>query len=169
MKIFRKFRGNAWAAGLLVAAWIVGSTIAHAAIQGITGTNFALTATTGNVVTSDGDSFQFWGYAASNFNGGAMCYPGPTLIVNEGDVVTVSLTNQLPVAAGNTSIVFFGHQVTAAGGTPGDVAQEAAFGQTVTYTFTAAHPGTYTYRSGDASYAYSKCDTVYIKKINPNY
>ena len=148
MKIFRKFRGNAWAAGLLVAAWLLGSTIVHAAIEGITGTNFALTATIGNVVTSDGDSFQFWGYATPNFNGGAMCYPGPTLIVNEGDVVTVSLTNQLPAVAGNTSIVFPGHQVTATGGTLGDIAQEAALGQTVTYTFTAAHPGTYTYRSG---------------------
>ncbi len=148
MNIFRKFKSNAWAAGLLVAAWLLGSTTAHAAIEGIAGPNFTLTATTGNVVTSDGDSFQFWGYAAPNFNGGNMCYPGPVLIVNEGDLVTVSLTNQLPAAAGSTSIVFPGHQVTATGGSLGDLAQEAALGETVVYTFTASHPGTYVYRSG---------------------
>ena len=149
MNNFRKFKSNAWATGLLVAVWLLGTvTTAHAAIEGVAGPNFTLTATIGNVVTSDGDSFQFWGYAAPNFNNGAMCYPGPTLIVNEGDLVTVAMTNQLPAWAGSTSIVFPGHQVSATGGTPGDLAQEAANGETVTYTFTAAHPGTYLYRSG---------------------
>ena len=40
-----------------------------------------------------------------------MQIPGPTLIVTEGDKVTVTLTNKLPTAAGNTSILFPGFQV----------------------------------------------------------
>jgi FtsP/CotA-like multicopper oxidase with cupredoxin domain len=143
------FRRNAWAVGILAAIWLLCVTSVHAQIQGITGTTFNLTATTGNVVTSDGDSFQFWGYAEPTFNNGAMSYPGPTLIVNEGDVVTVNLTNGLPAVAGNTSIVFPGHVVSATGGVAGVLAQEAAAsGGSVTYTFTATHPGTYSYRSG---------------------
>ena len=38
----------------------------------------------------------------------AMQIPGPTLIVTEGQTVTVTLTNNLPTAAGNTSILFPG-------------------------------------------------------------
>src|SRR5262249_18447865 len=64
----------------------------------------------------------------------------------------------LPTAAGNTSILFPGFQVcagtlsggvcTPAGGVPGLLTQEAAPGQTVTYTFTATSPGTRAYYSG---------------------
>src|SRR6185437_226165 len=71
--------------------------------------------------------------------------PGPTLIVTEGQTVTVNLTNNLPAAAGNTSILFPGFQVATQGGTAGLLTQEAATGQTVTYTFTAGSPGTHTY------------------------
>jgi Multicopper oxidase len=77
-----------------------------------------------------------------------MQVPGPTMIVQEGATVVVNLTNALPLAAGNTSIVFPGMQVTASGGVAGRVTQEAAPGKGVTYTFTAAKPGTYTYYSG---------------------
>ena len=48
-----------------------------------------------------------------------MQLPGPTLIVTEGDTVTVNLENNLPPAAGNTSIVFPGFQVTDSGGVAG--------------------------------------------------
>ncbi len=41
-----------------------------------------------------------------------MQVPGPTLIVTEGQTVTVTLTNSLPTAAGNTSILFPGFNVT---------------------------------------------------------
>ena len=36
-----------------------------------------------------------------NANCPTMQIPGPTLIVNEGDTVTVTLTNNLPIVAGN--------------------------------------------------------------------
>ena len=45
-----------------------------------------------------------------------MQLPGPTLIVTEGQTVTVTLTNNLPKAAGNTSILFPGFNVTASFG-----------------------------------------------------
>jgi FtsP/CotA-like multicopper oxidase with cupredoxin domain len=134
------------AVGLFLAAAVMlfGGTGAHAAIQGLTGTNFALTATSGYISTADGGSYLMWGYA----NGaGLMQYPGPTLIVNQGDAVTVNLTNSLAVPV---SIVFPGQTgVTATGGSPGLLTNEAAAsGGTVSYTFTASQPGTYTYYSG---------------------
>ncbi len=75
-----------------------------------------------------------------------MQMPGPTLILNQGDIITINLTNALPMAV---SMVFPGQTgVTASGGLPGLLAREAPPGGTVTYTFTASNPGTYTYYSG---------------------
>ena len=117
---------------------------AEAYIEGLTGTSFNFTAKTDYISTSEGNSLLIWGYA--NGNNRAQ-YPGPTLIVSQGDTVTVTLTNALKVP---TSLVFPGHQVTAAGGAKGILTQEAPPGGTtpVTYTFKATHPGTYTYYSG---------------------
>ncbi len=197
MKKIRTNRKNAWAAGLMTVVWLLCATAVHAAIDGISGTTFDLTATTGTVVTSDGDSFQFWGYSTPDSNNGAMQYPGPTLIVNEGDTITVNLTNQLPQPqAGNTSIVFPGHSVSASGGLAGEIAMEAAPGGSVSYSFTATHPGTYLYRSGTdadlqvemglmgaiivrpamgANYAYNHADAQFdrefllvLTEMNPN-
>ncbi|MFZ5799351.1 MAG: multicopper oxidase domain-containing protein [Desulfobulbaceae bacterium] len=128
---------------------------AGAMIQGITGTSFNLTATTGHISTPDSGSYLIWGYA----NGAGLAqYPGPTIIVNEGDQVQVKLTNSLTVAgagpAPNVSIVFPGQHVVVSptdSGIPGILANEAAPGGTVTYQFTAAKPGTYTYYSGTDS------------------
>ena len=110
---------------------------------------FNLKASPGYISTSDGDSFLMWGYSLESRL--EMQYPGPTMIVNEGDVVTVTLKNMLPVEAGNVSIVFPGHVVAASGGSAGLLTREAPpdGGTTmVTYTFTATQPGTYLYRSG---------------------
>ena len=77
------------------------------------------------------------------------------MIVREGDNVTVNLTNGLPPAAGNTSIVFPGFSVTASpvvttatGPKRGLLATEAPTGGTVSYAFVASKPGTYAYYSG---------------------
>ena len=77
-----------------------------------------------------------------------MQIPGPTLIVTQGQNVSVTLTNNLPAAAGNTSILFSGFNVTTSGGVAGLLTQEAAHGGTVTYTFTASTAGTHAYYSG---------------------
>lgn len=118
-----------------------------AAIDGVSGANFFLSAKAGRISTADGNSVYTWGFA---LNGSTMQYPGPTLIVNQGDIITVSLRNNLPAQYGNVSIVFPGHKVTASGGVPGIFTREAPpDGATlVTYTFTATNPGTYMYHSG---------------------
>jgi len=77
-----------------------------------------------------------------------MQVPGPTLVVTEGQTVTVNLLNGLPAAAGNTSILFPGFVVTATGGVQGLLTKEAAPAGTVSYSFVASSPGTHAYYSG---------------------
>ncbi len=113
-------------------------------INGLTGTSFTFTAKADRITTGDGNSLLFWGYAAG---AGRAQYPGPTLIVNQGATVSITLTNQLPVPV---SIVFPGQEgVTATGGSPGLVTREALpGGPAVVYTFVASNPGTFLYGSG---------------------
>jgi FtsP/CotA-like multicopper oxidase with cupredoxin domain len=144
---------------VLVAVASLAAT-AHAAAPGITGPTFALTAQTAYLTQPDGQAVYSWGYGCTTAPAGfapaaitngvcnTMQVPGPTLIVKEGDTVTVTLTNSLPTAAGNTSILFPGFNVTATGGVAGLLTNEAAPGGTVTYTFTATTPGTRSYYSG---------------------
>jgi plastocyanin len=74
-------------------------------------------------------------------------YPGPTLVVDQGDTVTIKLTNYgIPQPV---SILVTGHQVTASGGSEGLVTQAASLGETASYSFTADKPGTYIYHSLD--------------------
>jgi FtsP/CotA-like multicopper oxidase with cupredoxin domain len=157
--------------GLLGATFALGSMLAlsaHAAAPGITGPVFNLNAASMRVNQPNGKSLYSWGYGCNGTPSGfapsavrgANCpaaqLPGPTLIVTEGQTVTVNLTNTLPPAAGSTSILFPGFQVTTPGGTTGLLTQEApsaascvATGcNTVTYTFTASTPGTHSYYSG---------------------
>src|ERR1700692_452104 len=106
------------------------ATAAFAAAPAITGQTFNLTAQDAHISQPDGAMVYSWGYGcngaptgfAPSAISGATCssmqVPGPTLIVNEGDVVTVTLTNNLPTAAGNTSILFPGFQVINAQVTP---------------------------------------------------
>src|SRR5437868_6245450 len=96
----------------------------------------------------DGLSVYSWGYGCT---GGALAsgqsfvpatsttafcttmqVPGPTLVVTEGQTVTVTLTNNLPASAGNTSILFPGFNVSASGGVQGLLTSEAVPGSTVT-------------------------------------
>jgi FtsP/CotA-like multicopper oxidase with cupredoxin domain len=128
---------------LAAAALSVWTGDARGHVPGVNGPAFNLTAKAGYISTPEGGSVYTWGYA----NGaGLMQYPGPTLIVRQGDTVTVNLTNELDVPV---SIVFPGQAVTAAGGTAGLVTREAApSGGTVTYTFVASRAGTYQYHSG---------------------
>ena len=83
-----------------------------------------------------------------------MQVPGPTLIVTEGDTVTVTLTNNLPPSAGNTSILFPGFSCCNRYGSDARRARstkEAANGGTVTYTIHSHHAGTHSYYSGTQS------------------
>ncbi len=146
----------------VVALLLVAS--AHAAAPGIKGTSFSLNAGPGYSTQPDGVQIYSWGYgcttgftptfapAAIGATAGAFCptmqLPGPTLIVTQGVPFTVTLTNSLPGAAGNTSILFPGMTVTTSGGVPGLLTAEATPGNTVTYTVTSPTAGTHAYYSG---------------------
>jgi FtsP/CotA-like multicopper oxidase with cupredoxin domain len=144
----------------VVAVVLLLTVTAHAAAPGITGPTFNLTAQSAFLTQPDGQMIYSWGYgcngdpvgfapsAISNARCNAMQVPGPTLIVTEGDTVKVTLTNNLPAPAGQTSILFPGFSVATSGGVTGLLTQEAAPGGTVTYTFTAGSPGTRAYYSG---------------------
>jgi len=142
------------------------ATACHASSPGITGPSFSLVAGPAYISQPDGASVYSWGYGCNGAPSGyapaaitvascgAMQVPGPTLIVTEGQSVSITLTNNLPQAAGNTSILFPGFTVTTDCGTSGAASVqglltcEAVPGKTVTYTFTAASPGTRAYYSG---------------------
>src|ERR1700756_5248051 len=150
------------AAGLLIGT-------ANAAVPGISGTNgtgtFSLTAGEAYLNQPDGQTVYSWGYgcaagttptflpaAITTAFCSTMQIPGPTLIVTEGQTVSVTLTNNLPAAAGNTSLLSRGFNVPAApaaiqptgcssAASPapnGLLTTEAAPGCSVTYTFTAS-------------------------------
>jgi len=139
-------------------AKVVGVTVvlmlsfsAQAVIDGITGPVFNLKASAGYISTADGNNIYAWGYSEAN-SLKTMQFPGPTLIVNQGDTVTINLTNTLPV---NVSMIFPGQtNVIASSGIGGGssiglVTREAnALTGSVAYTFIASAPGTYMYQSG---------------------
>jgi len=127
----------------VVALLLAGAGTAGATVEGLSGTSFTLTARQDIVSTADGNSHYAWGYADGS---GRMQYPGPTLIVQQGATITVTLQNQLPVPV---SIVFPGQRgVAASGGAQGTLTREAAPGGAVTYSFVASQAGTYLYHSG---------------------
>ena len=157
---------------LVVAVTLSLAPAAFAAAPGITRTAgtagpFNLTAQDAYLNQPDGEAVYSWGYGcvagsapafvpAATFAFTPMCntmqVPGPTMVVTEGQTVTINLTNNLPTAAGNTSILFPGFNVTttcaAAGQQQGLMTCEAAPGGTVTSPFTASAAGTHAYYSG---------------------
>jgi hypothetical protein len=133
----------------LLALLAAASARAQADIPGVAGPTFDLTASASHIDTPDGDSLLVWGYGVTG-NENGMQYPGPTLIVNEGQDVVVTLRNDLPVPV---SMAFPGQgkvAATAVSGTtgPGLLTLEAGTGGVVQYQFTAARAGTYLYHSG---------------------
>src|SRR5215469_4476404 len=113
---------------LLAAMALPLTPAAFAAAPGISSTagtagTFNLTAQDAYLNQPDGQAVYSWGYGCvvgskptfvpkANFafapTCNAMQVPGPTLVVTEGTTVTINLKNNLPTAAGNTSILFPG-------------------------------------------------------------
>jgi FtsP/CotA-like multicopper oxidase with cupredoxin domain len=159
-------------AGIATLLTVALFTQAQAAAPGITSTagtpgTFNISASEAYITQPDGQAIYSWGYGCATgstpafvpaaITGGFctnMQIPGPTLVVTEGQTVTVRLTNNLPAPAGNTSILFPGFNVTTSCsaspsvGLQGLLTCEAAPGAQVTYTFTAGSPGTRAYYSG---------------------
>ncbi len=107
---------------------------------------FDMQATQGYIDTPDGNSVYMWGFA---MNPGSFQMPGPVLCVDEGDTVTINLTNNLSEAV---SMVFPGQKgVTATGTAPSSyslAAEADPGGGMASYSFVAEEPGTYLYESG---------------------
>lgn len=125
------------------------------ALPGILGPTFQLRATEGRISTPDGNSIYMWGFA-DDTTGGHFQYPAPTLIVNQGDTVEVTLTNDLST---RVSIAFPGQTDVMVAGAPVQpeldgsgnlvsLTKSVAPSATVTYSFEASEPGTYVYESG---------------------
>ncbi|MBW9261049.1 MAG: multicopper oxidase domain-containing protein [Candidatus Thiodiazotropha sp. (ex. Lucinisca nassula)] len=126
-----------------------------------------------NMNLPEGTSLYMWGFGDLDLGEGASHqaganyqlpqYPAPTLIVTEGEAVTINLVNY--GVPDNISIEVTGHEMssecidipTPAGMTQpaanpancqaGLFTQEADVGDAVRYTFTAGSPGTYIYHS----------------------
>lgn len=145
--IIRAMQSRYWPLAFCLALAMLWSGVSRAAIDGVSGTSFNLTAKPALITTPDGDSLLVWGYG---LNDGPMQYPGPTLIVNQGDTITINLKNELGVPNMPVSIVFPGQSdVSASGGTEGLLTRESnGPADVVTYTFTASEAGTYLYNSG---------------------
>jgi len=103
-----------------------------------------LCAITGTATMPGAVSVPIWGFGVPATPGdcatATASLPGPQLAVDEGDIVTVTVTNALP---GTRALSFDVPGVSFAAGPA-----TAPAGGTVTRTFTAAAPGTYLYRSG---------------------
>src|SRR5258705_8388675 len=120
----------------------LGSSIASAAPVSIN-----LCAKDGTVTLPGPVSVPIWGFGVPTTPGdcttATASAPGPVLTVNEGDTVTISVTNALP--AGHT----LAFEIPGVDFTPGPT--DAAVGATVTRPFTPARPRTHLYQSGGAA------------------
>lgn len=121
------------------------------------GPTFDMTTSADYISLPDGNTVYMYGYQVV---GTHFQHPSPVLCVNQGQTVTITLTNALKR---DISMVFPGqHDVLANGApatpqftNPSDPATmtsltqgAAANGGTVTYSFVADHPGTFLYESG---------------------
>ena len=91
----------------------------------------------GSITLPDGGTAPIWGFA--NRLPDPASFPGPSLIVNQGDIVNVVLHNEIP--GENISLAFTGQELY-----PDLIG--IATSETVTYTFTAVSPGTFKYEAG---------------------
>lgn len=115
---------------------------------------FTLTTKTGYIGTPDDNVIYMWGFSEG---GNPFQHPGPILCVNQGDTVTITLQNTLPV---DVSILFPGQVDVLANGVPAAPQYDingnltsltnvaTANGGSMTYSFTASSPGTFIYESG---------------------
>jgi FtsP/CotA-like multicopper oxidase with cupredoxin domain len=136
---------------VLVLFGTLAASTAHATVDGLTGSAFSLTAKADRISTPDGNSIYIWGLA--NGSGRAQ-YPAPTLILDQGTPVSITVVNELPAQFGQrVSLSFPGQGGVSAACSAGPCVQgtlgleAAAPGSSVTYTFTPSRPGTFLYNS----------------------
>jgi FtsP/CotA-like multicopper oxidase with cupredoxin domain len=133
-----------------------------------------LCAVAGTVTMAGGATVPMWGFAGGGTGTAPVCtgvtatLPGPQITVNQGDTVTVNVTNALPAgtAAVPHAVLF---EIPGVSFNAGPAT--AAVGATVTRTFTASAPGTYLYQSGgDAGrqVAMGLYGALVVRPITPN-
>jgi FtsP/CotA-like multicopper oxidase with cupredoxin domain len=137
---------------------ISGQSLAE--IQSESGTVVDLWAKQFQIATPDGDSIRMWGFALGNEAGptGEPQYPAPTLRVNAGDFVEITVHNwDVPQ---DVTLEFPGQNGVCArrstntnrrclkGNALANAAARAGGRGQVVYSFTAHKPGTYMYQSG---------------------
>ncbi|WP_256759426.1 stalk domain-containing protein [Cohnella sp. WQ 127256] len=109
---------------------------------------FHLYATDGYTKLPDGSSLYLWGYSLSNEPGSAT-YPAPTLEVNEGDHVEITLTNIGAKKSGikklSHTIHFHGLDTDQANDGVPHTSAPISVGESFTYQFTADVAGSYFY------------------------
>ena len=122
-----------------------------------TSPTFDMTTDADYINLPDGNTAYMYGY---KIVGTQFQHPSPVLCVNQGDTVTINLTNALPrdvsmVFPGQTDVSANGAPATPQFSNPADpstmtaLTQSAAKnGGTVSYTFVADHAGTFLYESG---------------------
>ncbi len=142
--IARKTAGTLGALALAMAGLVPTSSPALAAPVAID-----LCALAGTATMPDAVSVAIWGFGVPGTPGDCTTatagLPGPLLTVDEGDVVTINITNSLPVGTVEVphTISF---EIPGITFDPGPT--DAAVGASVSVTFTASAPGVYLYESG---------------------
>lgn len=110
--------------------------------------HFQLYATDGTLKLPDDTSVYVWGYSEQREKGSAG-YPAPTLTVNEGDQVEVTLTNlgtsQKGIKQVAHTIHFHGLDTDQANDGVPHTSKDLLVGDSFTYKFKAEHAGTYFY------------------------
>jgi FtsP/CotA-like multicopper oxidase with cupredoxin domain len=105
-----------------------------------------LCAVTGTATMPGAVSVPIWGFGvpatAGDCTTATASLPGPQLVVNEGDVVTINVTNALPAVPAHT----LSFDIPGVSFNAGPATTPVGF--SVSRTFTAGAPGTYLYRSG---------------------
>ncbi|HET7475668.1 MAG TPA: multicopper oxidase domain-containing protein [Dermatophilaceae bacterium] len=106
-----------------------------------------LYADTGTIVVAGSSPIPIWGFAGSA--SGPFTAPGPQLVVNQGDTVTITVHNGLP-AGQQLSLAFPGIPSSAftTGLSEAKTQTGVGPGGTIDYTFTASRPGTFLYEAG---------------------
>ena len=121
--------------GVTAAAFLVANSSASAAPVTIN-----LCAKPGTATLTTGVTVPIWGFGVGACATATVSLPGPQLVVNRDDTVTVNIANALP--AGHT-LTFEIPGITFNAG-----ATDIAAGASGTVSFTASAPGTYLYQAG---------------------
>ncbi len=134
----------------------VGIVCSNGTLDG-TNRTFDMTTDTGYINLPDGNTVYMYGYKVV---GTPFQHPSPVLCANQDETVTINLTNALKrpismVFPGQTEVLANGAPATPEFSNAADLStmtsltrSAAAVGGTVTYSFTADHPGTFLYESG---------------------